>query len=301
MKLTAAKVKAIKSGRHADGGGLYLDASGQKSWIFRYQMNGRSRWMGLGQYPAVSLSEARQKAAEARSLKSQGIDPLEQKARGEADTRFLAVAEELIESKRDGWRKVTTEEWERALRLYTTDLNPMRCEDITTQDILNCLKPIWKSQPTTAKKTRSKIEAVIGASIALGYRSTENPARWRNHLDQLLLQTSEQQHHVAMPYEQIPEFYATLGDSVAELALRFLIVTAVRSQEARKAVWSEIDGDTWEIPGERMKVGKAHRVPLSTEAQRILELVPRGTTFIFPGQKWGDQPQFPGPSIEAIR
>lgn len=280
MPLTAQKVKAAGTGRHGDGRGLflYVKGSGARSWVLRYQVAGRRRDLGLGAYPDVSLAMARERANEARRLIAEGGDPITKKQQAKPKT-FKAAAQELIDSKRSGWKNAKhAAQWTSTLEAYAfPKLGPMQVAKIETGDVLAALKPIWEKKPETANRVRQRIEAVIDYASALGIRTGDNPARWRGHLDNLLPKPTKMravQHHPALPHAEIAPFMADLAErnGVAARALAFTILTAARSGETRGMTWAEVDLDArvWTIPAARMKAGKEHRVPLSDAACALL-------------------------------
>ena len=180
-------------------------------------------------------------------------------------------------------------------RVYCQPLRAKPVDAIETADVLTVLQPIWQTKPETASRVRGRIERILNAAKAKGYRSGENPAAWRGHLDNLLPKQSRlsRGHHAAMPYAKLPAFVAQLRarDAMAARALEFTILTAARSGEVRGAVWSEIDlgAKVWTIPPERMKAARQHSVPLSARAIDILREVSRArnSDFVFPGQLAG--------------
>lgn len=305
-KLSARRVETIRTpGRHSDGQGLYLvvDPSGARRWVFIYRWKqagakgpGRHREMGLGPVAGVSLQRAREKAANARALLADRKDPIDHKRSLEAVPLFGDLADELIAAKSGVLKsRKSIERWERALQTHAALLRPQRVDAITTNDVIRALKPIWASKSETASVTRGYIEAVLDAASAKGFRSGDNPARWRGHLDHLLPRPQKltRGHHKALPYTEIPTFITTLrkGEAVARDALEFLILTAARSGEVLDARWSEIDMDqkVWTISAVRMKAAREHRVPLSDEAVSILKkmmtLRAAGSDVVFPGQR----------------
>ena len=160
--------------------------------------------------------------------------------------------------------------------------------------VLACLEPIWTSKNETASRLRGRIETVLDWAAVRKYRSSENPARWKGHLDKLLAAPSKIQiveHHPAIPVDDMPAFMRDLHgrSGVGARSLEFLILTATRSGEVRGATWSEIDLDKaiWTIPAVRMKAGVEHRVPLSIEALKLLKELPRlaGIELLFPGTR----------------
>ena len=272
-----------------DGGGLYLrvSASGAKAWVFRYQLNGRRRDMGLGAFPAISLAGAREKAAAYRKQRTEGIDPIavkvaQQQVMRLAGRTFRQVAEDLVQSKQAGWRNAAhRQQWNYTLATYAYPiLGDVLVGSVNTAMVMQVLTPIWTGKTETANRLRGRIEAVLDAAKAHGYREGENPARWRGHLDALLPKPSKVrrvEHHHALPYAEMPAFMAELQsrENMSARALGFTILTAARSGEALGARWGEINlaERIWTVPPERMKVGREHRVPLSDAAVAVLQAV----------------------------
>jgi integrase len=311
-KLTALKVeKANRPGMYADGGGLYLRVTqdNAKNWVFRFMLNGRPRWMGMGPVALYGLQEARGKAFDARRLRHAGVDPIE--ARRDARTKerleaakamtFRQCAEGYITSHRAGWRNAKhAAQWEATISTYADPvIGALPVQAIDTGLVLKALEPIWTAKPETAGRVRGRLESILDWAKARGYRVGENPARWKGHLDQLLPARSKVrkvEHHAALPYAELPGFLAALREQegVGARALEFTILTAARTGETIGARWDEIDlpGKLWTIPAVRMKAGKEHRVPLSGRALDILNRVkPDGQEgdggFVFPGGKPG--------------
>ncbi|HWB47530.1 MAG TPA: integrase arm-type DNA-binding domain-containing protein [Stellaceae bacterium] len=275
----------------ADGGGLYfrVTPTGGRSWVFRYAIGDKRRDMGLGPYPDVGLSEARDKAAELRRQKRDGIDPLAAKAGRRAAAAkamtFKQCAEAYIEAHKAGWRNAKHgAQWTATLETYAyPTFGKLPVADIDTALVMTVLRPIWTAKPETASRVRGRIESIIGWATVSGYRQGDNPARWRGHLDALLPQKTKVravEHHAALPYAEIGKFMAGLRaqEGAAAKALEFAILTAARTGEVIGATWQEIDweGRTWTIPPERMKAHREHRVPLSTAALAILKALPKG-------------------------
>jgi integrase len=298
--------------RFGDGEGLYLQVApgNTKSWLFRYMLHRKSREMGLGAVgeppDGVPLAKARQLAADARALLHKGRDPIaerqaarhaEQKARTEAQERtFKAAALALLESKRPGWRSPKHgAQWLATLEAYAFPvIGDMPVSDVDTAAVLSVLGPIWERVPETASRVRQRIEAVLDAARVKGWRTGENPARWKGHLAGELPQPRKIKrvvHRPALPWERMGEFMAALAEreEIAALALRFSILTAARTGEVRGMQWREVDWDAkvWTIPGDRMKAGKTHRVPLSRSALAVLtEVRPLSAApkdLVFPG------------------
>jgi integrase len=313
-RLTALKVdKARMRGMYGDGGGLYLRVTpdGTKNWVYRYMLDGRPRWMGLGPLALYGLQEARAKALEARRLRHEGIDPIDtrraQRARTKLDAAksitFKQCADGYINAHRAGWRNSKhASQWEATLKTYAEPtLGALPVQVVDTALVLRVLEPIWTEKPETANRLRGRIESVLDFAKAREWREGENPARWRGHLDKLLPPRSKVQsvsHHAALPYEALPVFLMRLReqDGTAARALEFAILTAARTSEVIGARWSEIDlaAKVWTVPAGRMKAGKEHRVPLSDRALAILaESKPRngaaeiGQQFVFAGGKPG--------------
>ncbi|WP_319825819.1 tyrosine-type recombinase/integrase [Thalassovita sp.] len=276
MPLNARKVETALPGRHGDGRGLflYVKLSGARSWVLRYQVHGRRRDLGLGAYPEVSLAMARERALEARRLIAEGEDPIAKKQQTKPKT-FKEAAQELIESKRPGWKNAKhAAQWASTLEAYAfPKLGQMQVAKVETADVIGALKPIWADKPETANRVRQRIEAVIDYASALGIRSGDNPARWRGHLENLLAKPTKMRavrHHPALPHAEIADFMAALEQrqGVAARALAFTVLTAARSGETRGMTWGEVDLEAgiWTIPASRMKAGKEHRVPLTKAA-----------------------------------
>lgn len=285
-RLSARSVlAATKPGHIADGGGLYLQisASGAKSWVFRYQLDGRRREMGLGSVQVVSLQEARMAAFEQRKRLSAGIDPIAERHQARAAVApptWGEAVDTFIASQSAGWKNAAqSEQWEQSLRDYGPDRS-LVVSEIDTDAVMACLLQIWNTKTETATRVRGRIERVLDYARVRGWRDGENPARWRGHLDKLLPRSSrvrKAKHFPAMPYAQIPAFMAELmsRDTPAARALAFTILTAVRTNETIEAEWSEFSGDLWKIPAARMKAGAEHQVPLAMPALWILSLRPR--------------------------
>jgi integrase len=299
-KLKSKQVENLtEPGTYEDGNGLRLVVSkktGRKSWVFRYQINGKRREMGLGKYPGRSLDNARRDAEDARRQIASGIDPIEA-ANAEREAKqaaamaeaakkitFDQVAADYIAAHRAGWKNAKhAQQWENTLNTYASPvIGKLSPDDITTEQVLQVLQPIWTTKPETASRVRNRIELVLDAAKARGLREGENPARWRGHLDKLLPKRAKVRavkHHPALPWQDLPAFMARLSEAgnLTHAAMRLTILTACRSSEVLNAEWSEIDmqARTWTIPAERMKASKEHRVPLSDAAIAVLEALPR--------------------------
>lgn len=304
-KLSPRRVATISTpGRHSDGGGLYLvvDPSGAKRWTFLFRWRlpvqtgaGKLREMGLGSAAAVTLARAREKAADARALVADRIDPIAAKRANSAVPTFGAMADEVIATRSADLRSDKSKaRWKRALETYAVTLRPLTVDMISTEHVLGALKPIWSEKPETAQKARGYIEAVLDAAKAKGHRAGENPARWKGHLDHLLPrgQKLSRGHHAALPFADLSAFVTELRarDAVSGWALEFLILTAARTGEVLGATWPEVDlaAKTWTIPAGRMKAGTEHRVPLTARAVELLEQATKlQGEFVFAGPKPG--------------
>ena len=302
-KLSARAVATIgKPGRHSDGGGLYLvvDPSGARRWLFLFRWAGKLKEMGFGGVASVSLAEAREKATDARRLLAGAVNPIEArraaKAAESAVKSFGQVAADLLESIAPGFRSAKHQaQWKATLDTYAASLRNVPIADVSTDQVLEILQPIWLAKPVTASRVRGRIERVIDAARAKGLRSSENPARWRGHLDHLLARKPRTQpsHHAAMPHADVGEFVSKLRDrkAVTASALEFTILCASRTDEVLRSRWSEIDrtAKLWTVPAARMKAGREHRVPLSARALEILDQIEAlgDGGFIFPGRRRG--------------
>lgn len=308
-KLSDRFVKNAKGpGRYSDGGGLYLQVgpTGGKSWLFRYMRDGKAREMGLGPLSAYALPKARDVAGECREQLADGKDPIAEreaeraaealaKAKGKT---FKACAEAYIKAHREGWKNAKhASQWENTLEEYAyPTIGDKAVADVDTELVIAVLDPIWKAKAETASRLRGRIESVLNWAKVRGYRTGENPARWRGHLDTLLAKRSKVakvKHHPALPYAEIGAFVKLLReqDVLAAKALELIILTAARTSEVINARWGEfnLDAATWTIPAERMKAGKEHKVPLSPRVVAILNALGKGEkdAFVLPGVKEG--------------
>jgi integrase len=306
-RFSALKIVNLKGpGYFADGGNLYfrIAPGGARGWIFRFTMQGRVRDMGLGAYPEISLAAARRLAAECRELVKKGADPIEHRRSERADQRVAAAksrtfdecARDYIEDHEAGWGNAKHRaQWASTLKRYASPVfGKLPVSEIDSGFVMRALKPIWETKTETASRLRGRIESVLDWARVNGFRSGENPARWKGNLKHLLpdpTDVRDVKHHAALPFDEIAGFMVALRarQDMAALALQFVIMTAARSGEALRACWDEIDlqRKTWTIPPERMKVGKEHRVPLSAAAIALLERLQeiRTSDFLFPGGK----------------
>lgn len=320
FKLSALKVsKLSKPGVYGDGAGLWIRVAdgGSKYWIYRYMLDGRARWMGLGSFPDVSLEEAREKAATARKQARTGVDPLVQRATEKAAVRLVAArsitfqkcADDYIAAHSPGWKNPKhCDQWKNTIATYCAPvLGDLPVHEIDTGLVMKVLEPIWGTKTETASRLRGRIESILDWAAVRGYRQGENPARWKGHLATLLPRASKvsrTEHHAALPFLEIADFMKKLAEQpgVGARALEFAILTACRSGEVRGATWGEIDIDqrVWTIPGYRMKAGREHRAPLSDTAVALLEkmkLEQRGE-LVFPGR--GENKPLSDMSLTAV-
>ncbi|MCL1488439.1 MULTISPECIES: site-specific integrase [unclassified Marinobacter] len=323
-EMSAAEVKRLahstsKTGKeynalHSVGGvsGLLLQVTptGAKSWIYRTTIGTKRRSIGLGGYPDVTLAQARDTAREYRELIRSGIDPIEQRQQARIglvtaqlaritfdDAAVKYIAEKAKEFKNPRQRK----HWENSLATYASPvIGKLPVSQIDLALVKAVLEPIWTTKTDTATRVRARIEAILGWAAVHGYRSEENPARWRGYLDKVLpspTKIAKKSHFEAMASAEIPQFFQELQKrrGNAARALEFLILTASRTNEVigdrainkQGVLWCEIDlkKRLWTIPTEKMKGGKLHRVPLTDQTVRLLQSVRQGVPndSIFPG------------------
>jgi integrase len=311
-KLTAVKIERTKKpGMYADGDGLYLrvarNASGSitKNWVYRYMLDRKPHWMGLGPFPLYGLMEARGKAVDARKLRHEGMDPIAQRRSVRASRRleeakgitFRQCAEAYTKAHRAGWRHPKhVEQWEASLENYAHPvIGDLPVGAIDTALMMKVLEPHWAEKTETMSRVRQRIESILAWATVRGYRAGQNPAQWRHHLDKLLPAKSKMKqrlHFTALAYADMPEFMGRLRakSEVAARALEFLILTAVRlsdlvgsvREDRTPMLWEHVAGNTWIIPA--TKNDREHRVPLSDRALEILaQIGGRGTGAVFPG------------------
>ena len=309
-ELSALEVgRLTAAGLHFVGGvaglGLQVQQSGARSWVLRFSIAGKRREMGLGGFPDVTLADARRRAREEREKADKGTDPIAERKAAASRLRaeqakaftFKAAALAYIEAHELGWRNAKhAEQWRNTLASTYPIIGALQVRDVGLPQVLAVLQPIWTTKTETASRLRGRIESVLDWATARGYRDGLNPARWKGHLDHLLPapgKITRVGHHAAVPVGEVGAFMQALRaqPGMGARALEFVVLTAARSGEVRGAQWSEIDMDaaTWTVPGERMKAGKEHRVPLSDAALAILQAVPRmaGTELVFPAPRGG--------------
>jgi integrase len=323
-QLSDRRVKTAPVGVYCDGGGLYLQVTeGGRSWFFRYatgeittSKNGKfrrvERSMGLGSLDTVSLAEARERAAEARKLRVQGKDPIairdaQRAARAAAGGKamtFDQCRDAFIEANRSGWRNAKhAAQWTSTLKTYVTPIfGTLPVDMVSVGHVIRVLEPLWSEKTETASRLRGRIEAILDWAKVRQFRDGENPARWRGHLDKLLPkvtkakrvrreQTGRDEHHAALPWQEVGTFLGMIREreAISARALEFAILTAARTGEVIGATWDEIDlaGKIWTVPGERMKSGRRHRVPLSDAAIAIIQEMrtAQPNRYLFPGDQ----------------
>lgn len=309
--MSAVEVKRLDSpGRFAVGGvsGLYLKVTdtGARSWVLRTIIGGRRSDIGLGAYPDTSLARAREKAREVKEQVASGIDPVQQrrehretlKAARASHITFDKAAEKFLAAKAHEFRNPKhVKQWEATLTTYASPvIGSMAVSEVELAHVVRVLEPIWTTKTETASRLRGRIEAVLAWATVHGYRTGDNPARWKGHLDAVLPKPSKVKrvkHHKALPFDEVGAFLADLRqrDGMAARCLEFAILTACRSNEVRGARWEEIDLDArvWIIPAERMKAGREHRIPLSDAAMLLLKSLPlfENSDLVFPAPRGG--------------
>lgn len=288
MQMTDITLKRLcKAGRFTDdqtkGLHLWIKPDLQKYWIFRYTLNNKRMGMSLGGYPNVGLKAARVKAVEAREKVNRGVCPISEKKAAKAPAIksespfFEEFALQYIQTMRPKWRNQKHgDQWVSTIKKYAvTNIGSVRLDEIDTRHIQNLLIPIWLSKPQTASRLRGRLEKILSAAITSKHRPSFNPAIWKGHLENLLpTHKKSDAHHSALPYEELSDFISKLHEmeDISSLALEFTILNACRTGEVQFAKWSEFDGDVWTIPGNRMKAGKDHQVPLTQRALDILTI-----------------------------
>ena len=297
-RLSATAVKAAKlPGRYGDGDGLYLliSGAGARSWICRVQKDGKRRDIGLGSAKKVSLAVARERAAKVRSQVEVGLDPVAERRKEAGIPTFREAAAIVFAENKKSWRNAKhRDQWLSTLTTYAFPyFGDMAVSKVEGPQVRDALVAIWLDKPETARRVRQRVVAVIDWAIAKGYRDLPLPIAAMNK--SLPKVKTKPAHHSALPYADVPAFFAKLRlrESVGRLAFEALILTATRSGEIRGAKWSELDLDKklWTIPADRMKAGREHVVPLSDTAVSAFK---RAETYrevrnelVFPGTHYG--------------
>lgn len=310
-ELSAIEVKRLSAAkRHAVGGVaglyLYLNGKGGSSWVLRVTVAGKREYLGLGSYPEIGVGPARERARLAKQQFEEGINPKVRKreiaselqAKAASLKTFKEVSTAYIAAHGESWKNEKhRSQWTNTLDTYVhPKIGDLLVKDIGQEHVLSVLEPIWKEKNETASRIRGRVESVLDFAKVRGYRAGDNPAAWKGHLDKLLPAPSKiakVTHHRALAFTEMKDFMARLRqrEGVSPRALEFAILCAARSGEVRGARWPEIDfqSEVWTVPGERMKAGKEHRVPLSRAAVDLLKSLPRvpDSQFVFPGRLGG--------------
>lgn len=309
--LTQKKIDTVPSKKkYHDGGGLYFYKSSphKGKWSFRYTRYGRAQEMGLGAYPAITLSAARQQRDHIRTLLSKDINPLEERRNKrqqylhEQGLRFSDIAEQCYTERKAAWKNLKhRKQWIQTLRtdVYPV-LNKKPLGELTTNDFYEVLKPIWYTKNETARRIQQRMQTVMSWSITKRLCHKEkNPAQWKENLEFLLPRSHTIQiprPHPSLRWQDTPSFYAKLCQlsSYSALALRFLILTIGRTSEILGCQRREINREnkTWTLSEKRMKKGKAHTVPLSSEAMEIIDMLwqKHNHAYLFPSSVKPDTP-----------
>ena len=286
---------------------LQITPNGGRTWLLRVQVGAKRREIGLGGYPDVTLAMARDRAREAKVKIRNGIDPVEERkatkaALTAAQRRGLPFADAVdryLAAKLDAFKNAKhRQQWRNTLETYANPaLGAILVQDITVQDVLRVLEPIWQSKTETASRLRGRIEAVLSWATVAGHRTGDNPARWAGNLKELLpapSKVAKESNHPALQIDDAPRWLDALRKrkGTGNRALEFTALTAARSQEVRGARWEEIDleGRLWVIPAERMKMDREHRVPLTADAVALLKALPRfkDNPLVFPAPRGGE-------------
>ena len=311
--LTDKQVRSLRvAGLYAVGGpvpGLALqvtqtnDNPPARSWVLRAMIAGRRRALGLGPYPAVTLAGAREKAEILHRDIRENRDPLmlkrQERSKAQATAAramtFQKAAEQYIEERRKNWKNLKhAQQWENTLKTYAYPvIAEVQVAEVDKAMVLKIIKPIWAEKTETANRVRDRIKLILSWAKAHGLRDGDNPAEWQGHLEHALVAPTKMAtiaHQPALPVSAVGAFVARLHKEQTDLAakaLEFVILTAARDGEVRGADWSEIDLDNriWNVPADRMKAGRSHRVPLSPAAIKLLKALPRvdGNPHLFPG------------------
>jgi integrase len=333
-RLSARKATTAGAGLHHDGSGLYLrvlETIGKdgvtrhlsRNWLYRYKVDRRPHWLGLGTASAkdgdghVTLAEARQKAAEQRRLRWAGLDPLNERRQAKSAARlatarglsFRSAAEQFIDDNKVRWENQKhAAQWRSTLEQYAyPNIGDLPIAEVDLPMVLKVLKQpvaaargnpagqLWTARPETASRVRGRLQAVLDWATVHKYRTGANPAMWKGHLDHLLPARGGRRglrHHAAIHHNDIGVFMRDLRqqEGVAAEALIFTILCAARTGEVLGARPEEFDvgARVWTIPAARMKSRRQHKVPLSEDAFAIAEKwIGTGCPFVFPGRQRG--------------
>lgn len=289
--LTQMQAKNLGAGKHCDGQGLWLIKRDQRfgNWILRLTLNGKRREMGLGPWPEVTIGEARERAAKARYQVRDGVDPISERLKARSRTHGLTFAEAVdgcfearkAELKGDG----VPGQWLSPLKVHVVPrLGSTPVTEIDQHVLKGVFDPIWHEKPVVARKAINRVHLTLKHAAALGLDVDMSAVEKTKAL--LGKQRHSAKHIPSLPYAEAPAFYRWLcGESaVSALALRFMMLTAARTSEVRFATFGEIADKVWTLPSERTKTGKEHRIPLSSQAMRVVELAKAQTSnqYLFP-------------------
>ncbi|PTM97310.1 tyrosine-type recombinase/integrase [Mycoplana dimorpha] len=310
-RLTVKQIEATTPGSAlADGGGLLYrsTARGAGKWSFKFVSpdldyraeqaakgsNSFQRAMGLGAFPSITLAAARDKAAAARGLLAKGVDPIEADRRAQASARqrgaelaraasdqamtFGRYADEhFLPYALTGFSNAAhIQQWQATFATHAATLREKPLAEITREDILAVLHPIWTTKGVTASRSRQRIERLFAHAIQNGRYRGDNPASWRQFDATLPSPKTLVRHHPAVPHDKLADFVAAVrakqADSMAALMLEWITLAACRTGEARFATWDEIDLErrVWAVPAGRMKMRRDHVVPITARMAEIL-------------------------------
>jgi integrase len=306
-KLNHRSIATLPPGRHGDGNGLCLNVgNGGRSWVYRYRRGGKRHEIGLGSTATVSLSAARDLALDFHIMLKKGEDPRTARKPTSTHTFDDCVMEYIKAHKVEWTNEKHAGEWgyfpddekkkhrKSCFERLCPSLLLMPVDTIDTEALLAVLSPIWRKKRETANRLRGRIELVLSYAKSRGYRSGENPARWRDHMEHLLGGESKIKKHLpALPYDDLPALMIRIQAmaTVASRALEFSILTAARANEVVSAQWPQIDlkAEVWTIQAEAMKARTEHRVPLVGRALEIVKQMAeiRTSEWVFPGRKPG--------------
>lgn len=313
MKPNTKNIPTLPIGLHRYDRGVYLRVTpSSRSWILKYQINGRRREMGLGPAEGQAISAVAAKVSAARFQINQGVDPLDCKAENKRVLKeevkkksaptfgsFAPKAVDRIFKVRLFASRITESSWLRSVRELTNAFGSLKLSDITTEDVVKFLEPHW-GHPRKARDLQGRLSNILDVAVTEGY-ITNNPAKWdflKHWLPSLnkVRKSLPENHHAAVTAEELSRLAKTLWekDTVWSLALLFGFLTVGRCQEWRLAEWSEIDTEnlTLSVPPARRKDGRSepHIVPLSRQSQEILKRLDTSSPFLFPGRKGDKSP-----------
>jgi integrase len=278
--LSAKAVAGLKSGKHRDGEGLQFEVKGgSRRWTFTYMFEGRQRELAIGKYPAMTLAEARAKRAELREAKDRGIDPKRALAGATVPDKAITFRHDMeifIVHMRGQWTAGSLKEWQQSMERIAAPLMDQATCRLTQADVVEAIKPKWETTNTTARHVLGRIEQVIEHAMAIdpGRFGGTNPCD--NVLRVLPRVAAVVQPRPAMPWRQLPGFYAELRErpeTAARMLELLLLACCPRTGEILRATWGEIDGNRWNVPAQHMKSGVARTIPLSTAALRLLDSI----------------------------